>query len=177
MQPYVAERPTDEDAPALQIPEDAMDMGQAGGLHWIRADDPGEPWRSPTYAEMEAAKLELPAVRRLKNSVARRIEREVGCHDDLIADMGRELESLTMLLTRFVADAWGSRPIDPALKAAYVARVEAVVDGVDAGDINLRGDYESPEAFLARIQARRSAINTIIGEHYLPARDALLGDD
>lgn len=177
MQPFVAPRPTDEDAPALEIPAGAIDLGQAGSLRWIRADSPGEPWRAPTDEELEVAKRELPCVRMAKQALRRRIEREIGDDGDLIADQARQIESLTMLVTRLVAELWGGRTTDPAIKAAYISRAEAVVDAVDGGQLHLRGEYEDPAEMVARVTERSGHINRLAGEQYLPQRDALLGSD
>jgi len=156
-------------------PPSAERLGWAAGVVWIESEsDPGEPWRAPTAQEFDAAKRELPALRTLKQAVNRRIEREVGDLHEVVADQARQIESLTMLVTRLVSEIWGEHDVPGPIKAAYTARAQAVLDAVDAGDLHLRGDYEDPEAMIQRIQQRASRINEIVGE-YLPKRDAILG--
>ncbi|MDT0499716.1 MULTISPECIES: hypothetical protein [unclassified Halomonas] len=170
--------PNDADEPAdIQLPEGALALGSAAGLAWYKLPHGAlapSGSRAPTTDELAAARLELPAVMRLKQAARRKIEREVGDLHEVVADQARQIEALTALLCRLTADQLGGTAMDVATRDRYLARAESVVAALDSGELTLRGDAEGTDDMLAKVVARANAINEIITAEYLPRRRALL---
>jgi hypothetical protein len=170
--------PNDGDEPAdNQLPEGAISLGHAAGVEWHRIPDgetPPEGSREPTEQELAAALLELPAIRQLKAATRRKIESEMGDLHEIVADQSKQIEALTALVCRMAAEQLGGTAMDAATKATYLARVEMVVGALDSGALVLRGDQEGADDMLARVLARTSRVNQIVGEEYLPRRNELL---
>jgi hypothetical protein len=150
-------------------------QGWAAGVLWYRTEDAPEGSRDPSEQELAQALLELPAIRSLKAHTRRKIEAEVGDLHEIVADQSRQIEALTALVCRLAADVLGGTPLSEQTKVTYLARVESVVAALDAGYLVLRGDQEGADEMLARVMARTSRINQIVGEEYLPRRDEVMG--
>jgi len=150
-------------------------IGWAAGVVWYRNNDAPAEAREPTEQELAQALLELPAIRSLKQSVHRKIEAEVGDVHEILADQAKQIEALTALVSRMTADYLGGTTMDDTTKATYLARVEMVVGALDSGQLVLRGDQEGTDDMLAKVMARTSRINEIVGEEYLPRRNELMG--
>ncbi len=161
----------------IQLPEGTLALGHAAGVEWHRLAEgslvPGGA-RAPTEEELDAALLELPAIRRLKEAARRRIEREVGDVYEILADQARQIEALTALVSRMAADYLGGTAMDEATKGTYLQRVETVLAALDSGGLTLRGDMEGADAMIMRVLGRANRINEIVGQDYLPRRNALL---
>lgn len=149
-------------------------QGWAAGVLWYRDADAPEGSREPTEEELAIALLELPAIRQLKASTRRKIEAEVGDVHELLADQAKQIEALTVMVCRMAADYLGGTAMNDATRATYLARVESVVSALDSGSLTLRGAAEGPDDMLARVLARTSRINQIVGEEYLPRRNEVL---
>jgi hypothetical protein len=174
----VINRNTDTDEPTeIQLPEGTLPLGDAAGLSWFKiprgALAPSGS-RAPTAEELARARLELPAVLRLKQAARRRIEAEIGDLHEIVADQARQIEALTALVSRMAAEFLGGTSVPPDTRQAYLARVETIVTALDSGALTLRGDLEGADDMLMRLLARANRINEIIGADYLPRRDALL---
>lgn len=167
----------DDEQPVITIPEGSLSLGDAAGVSWYRIPEgslPPEGSREPTETELEVAKLELPAIRMLKASARRRIDREVGGVHEILADQARQIEALTALVARMATDYLGGTEMNGETKSTYLQRVESIVAALDSGALTLRGDLESPDDMLLRLLDRANRINEIIGDDYLYRRDALL---
>ena len=170
--------PNDADEPVdIQLPEGTLALGAAAGLAWYKIPHGSRGpagSRSPTAEELDRARLELPAVMRLKASARRKIEREIGDLHEVIADQARQIEALTALLCRLVADHLGGTAMSDATRATYLARAESVVAALDSGALTLRGEAEGADDMLVKVMGRANRINQIITAEYLPRRRALL---
>jgi len=164
---------TIDDAPRPS-PQGAQSLGHAAGVRWYKGDPVPAEGRAPTEAELSTALLELPAIRQLKARARRRIESEVGDLHEIVADQAKQVEALTALVCRMAAEQLGGTAMDAATKATYLARVEMVVGALDSGALVLRGDQEGADDMLAKVLARTSRVNEIVGEEYLPRRNELL---
>lgn len=165
-----------DDAPAA-TPEGATPLGQVAGLDWYRLPDNSDmpaTARQPTDDELAHAKRELPAIKTLKASVRRRIEREVGDVHEILADQARQIEALTALAVRLGQVVFGGETLGADLQQRYLDRINPVATALDSGALLLRGDLEDAAEMLARVQSRTDAVNRLIGEHYLPRRDEVL---
>lgn len=161
----------------IQLPEGTQKLGFAGGVEWHRLPEGASlpsGARAPTDNEMIKARLELPAIRQLKASARRRIEVEVGDIYEIVADQAKQIEALTALTARLAADYMGGTAMDAATRSAYLQRVESIVGALDNGSLTLRGDQGGVDDMLTKVMARTSRINEIVGEEYLPRRNALL---
>lgn len=151
-------------------PEGAQSLGHAAGVSWCKADSIPTEGRAPTVDELATANLELPAIRSLKASTRRKIEAEVGCLHDIVADQAKQIEALTVMLCRLSAEYLGGSVMSDAAKTTYLARVENVLSAIDSGELQLRGDLESTDDMLEKTLARTNRINQIVGNEYLPSR-------
>ena len=149
-------------------------LGWAAGLLWYRDADAPEGSREPTAEELAKANLELPAIRQLKASTRRRIEAEMGCVYDIVADQAKQIEALTVLVARLSADYLGGTAMDAVTKATYLARVEHIVSSLDSGSLTLRGGAEDTDDMLNRVLYRASRINEIVETEYLPRRAGVM---
>lgn len=163
---------------ALALPDGTQPLGHAAGVQWYRipvgATAPAET-REPTADELAIAKLELPAIVQLKASARRRIREEIGDIDDVVADQARQIEALTALSVRLAQVVLGGEVLNPAVATRYYDRITPVAQALDSGTLTLRGDMEGAAEMLARMLDRANRTNQIIGEHYLPKRDEVLG--
>lgn len=173
--PIFVIEPTDtqDDEPRVD-PEGAKPLGQAAGVHWYKDTVIPPEGREPTTPEWQAAMLELPSIRSLKQSARRRIELEVGDLHEIIADQARQIEALTALGARIAADYLGGTAMSGETKADYLGRVENIIAGIDGGSLKLRGDEAGAEDMLTKVLSRTSRINEIIAEEYLPRRNEVL---
>lgn len=167
----------DDEQPVIPIPEGSLSLGDAAGVSWHRIPAgslPPDGSRSPTDEELAQARLELPAVRMLKANARRRIETEVGCVHDIIADQARQIEALTALVCRVAADYLDGTEMSPEVRESYRDRADAVVAALDSGHLTLRGGLEDPVDMIMRLLTRSNRINEIVASEYLPRRDALM---
>jgi len=171
---FVIETPGDDEDSPLSAPQGAQAMGHAAGVRWYKAAAIPSEGREPTDEELAAALLELPAIRQLKSSVRRRIEREVGDLHEIVADQSRQIEALTALVCRMAADLLGGTPLSEDTRTTYLARVESVVAALDSGTLILRGDQEGADDMLAKVMGRTSRVNQIVGDEYLPRRNEVM---
>lgn len=166
-----------EQPDTITLPDGALALGHAAGLAWYRlphgALAPAGS-RVPTPAEVDQARLSLPAVLSLKASVRRRIEADVGGVHELIADQAKQIEALTALTARLAVEHFGGQAVSEEDRANYLARWQAVIDALDSGDVTMRSDEEPAGDMIMRVLSRSSRINKIIADEYLPRRDALL---
>jgi hypothetical protein len=174
----VINRNTDTEEPTeIQLPEGTLPLGDAAGLSWFKIPHGAlapSGSRAPTAEELARAHLELPAIRQLKASTRRKIEAEVGDLHEIVADQSKQIEALTALVCRMAAEQFGGTAMDQATKDTYLARGEMVVGALDSGALTLRGDQEGADDMLAKVLARTSRVNEIVGEEYLPRRNELL---
>lgn len=154
----------------VSSPVGAVALGSAAGVDWFKASVIPAAGRAPTRRELTVAHHELPAMRQLKSSVRRKIEAEQGCIYDLVADQAKQIEALTVLVSRMAADYLGGPVLSDEQRAIYLARVSAVIEGLDSGDLKLRGDAEDADDMLDRVLYRASRINEIVEDEYLPRR-------
>lgn len=161
----------------IQLPEDTRRLGFAGGVEWHRLPEGASlpsGARAPTDNEMIKARLELPAIRHLKNNARRRIEAEVGDVHEILADQAKQIEALTALTARLAADYLGGTSMDATTQTNYLSRVEVIVSALDSGSLSLRGDMEATDEMIIKVLERANRINEIITQEYLPRRDGVL---
>lgn len=167
----------DDEQPVIALPGGSLALGEAAGLNWYRipkGEAAPEGSRAPTEAEINRAKLELPAIRALKANARRRIEGEIGDLHEIVADQARQIEALTALVCRVSADYLGGAEMPAEVREAYRERAVAVVSALDSGALTLRGSLEDPVDMIMRLLARSNRINEIVAEEYLPRRDGVL---
>ena len=171
---FVIEPTENGEESGVSSPVGAQALGSAAGVDWFKASVIPAAGRAPTRREITVAHHELPAMRQLKSSVRRKIESEQGCIYDLVADQAKQIEALTVLVSRMAADYLGGPAMSNEHRAAYLARVSAVIEGLDNGTLKLRGDAEGTDDMLNRVLHRASRINEIVEEEYLTRRNTVM---
>ena len=102
-----------------------------------------------------------------KTLLRSKIEVEVGDIHDLLADCMKLIEFNTMLTTRLAADYFGSVPMDQATKDRYSMKVQTLLENVDNGNVQLRGNYDSVDGMFEKMMERYTYIQTIVKEQYI----------
>lgn len=164
---------TTDDTPQPD-PQGAQSLGHAAGVRWYKGDAVPTEGREPTPEELSAALLELPAIRQLKASARRRIEREVGDVHEILADQAKQIEALIALTARLAAEYLGGTAMDEPTKTTYLGRVETIVEALDSGSLTLRGDMEGAGDMIMKVLERSNRINEIIAADYLPRRAGVM---
>lgn len=102
-----------------------------------------------------------------KNNVRRKIEIEVGDVHDLIADCMKLIELNFVLTSRIAADYFGTAPLPKEIKTVYAQRNQSILDGIDSGQIKLRGSFEDVDSLMGELIVRYSKIQELVNSEYL----------
>jgi len=104
----------------------------------------------------------------LKKQILRdTLEDEVGDLYDMVADCMKLVEFNIMLTSRLAADYFGTDALTQETKDTYATRNQTFLNGVDSGEIKIRGSIEDVNELFNRLITRYSKIQTIVDDRYL----------
>ena len=95
------------------------------------------------------------------------MEDEVGDLYDMVADCMKLVEFNIMLTYRLAADYFGTDALTQETKDTYATRNQTFLNGVDSGEIKIRGSIEDVNEMFNRLITRYSKIQTIVDDRYL----------
>jgi len=96
-----------------------------------------------------------------------RIEKEVGDDKDLLADISKRLALTERLLMRLSHELLPTLAEDSYIKSAYGGMIAQYLNGVDAGVIKDRVDYEDTAQVFNTLTQRTIKIGQIVEAEYL----------
>lgn len=163
--------------------DDATELGAIDGWHYVSVPDgiamPEQPvdiqWQAVTPDAALTAQLKRLRPFAIAKDVTRRdIAEASGDIHDLLADSMRMTEFALALSLRLGREVLGGAAMDQATKDSYLARIEAVLNGMESGEILIRGDIENTDEMMNRLMSRYTRINQIVRDGYKPRVDSLI---
>lgn len=163
--------------------DSATSLMEIDGWHYVSVPDgldmPEQPpeinWQQVTAdaAIIEQLKKSKP-IAIAKDRLRKKIESEIGDLHDLVSDSMRLNEFALLLCLRVSHQVLTGEPMSAENKAAYIERVELALQGIDSGNVILRGDIEDPAAMIQRLMARYSKLTELVRDEYKHAVDKII---
>ncbi len=99
-----------------------------------------------------------------KYRARKRIAKEVGDSEDLLADISKRLTMIERLIVRLAIPLLKGEEISDELKETYLPMCELLVNAVDSGQYVDRADLEEPQELFTKLLGRADQIGSIVQE-------------